>query len=800
MTASPTTATDTVQLFEPPPRRRPFSPGDVVRLLVGLALVVAGWMIAELGQATITGIEEDLVSAVDRLPDGLETAILGSAQLAASLVPLAVLLWLLATRRWRRATMLVLAGALAGLGIVLVDRLVLEPRLADVLASAESRSAILLVDPAWPGSGVIASTTAVVTVAAPWLSRRWKRALWATVGLLVLLRLLAVALPALDIVMALGVGTVVGSLVLLVFGSPTNEPQAEELLVALRSVGFDPAVIERAPPRDSALRYDVVERSGDRLVVKLRTPDEQDADALNRFYRGLRYRASEVRAPFATLKRRIEHEVLVLGLAGQGGVRVARVIRIGTTDRGLVFFVARRLRTRPVESDDLRRPAVLDDLWQQVARLHAAGLAHRRLALESVDIDDVGQIWIRDFDGCETAARERDVARDVAQLLTETAVVVGARPAVERAVAVTGADHVAPSLRMLQPLALPPAARSRAAESPDLLDDLRAEVADATGAPDLELEELQRIKPRTLLIIAASALAFYTLLPQLVNLDETIDAFADADLAWLAASLVASALTYVFAAVALQGAVADDIPFGPTLRAQVASSFAALVGPANLGRFALTGRFLERLGVPRTEAGASVAVNGIAGLIVHVALMLGFFVWAGNSSIGGFSLPESETVLIVVALGLAVVGVLMAIRPVRRTVLVPLWESVREGASSIGRVFASPARVIELFGGSVGITLTYVAVLVCTVEAFGGRLSVAEIGAAYLGAVAIATFAPTPGGLGALESAMIAGLTGFGLPAGPAVSATLTFRLATFWLPILPGWLSFGWMQRNDEL
>ena len=47
---------------------------------------------------------------------------------------------------------------------------------------------------------------------------------------------------------------------------------------------------------------------------------------------------------------------------------------------------------------------------------------------------------------------------------------------------------------------------------------------------------------------------------------------------------------------------------------------------------------------------------------------------------------------------------------------------------------------------------------------------------------------------------MIAGLTGFGLGAGAAVSATLAFRLATFWLPILPGWLAFGWMQRNDEV
>jgi uncharacterized membrane protein YbhN (UPF0104 family) len=43
-------------------------------------------------------------------------------------------------------------------------------------------------------------------------------------------------------------------------------------------------------------------------------------------------------------------------------------------------------------------------------------------------------------------------------------------------------------------------------------------------------------------------------------------------------------------------------------------------------------------------------------------------------------------------------------------------------------------------------------------------------------------------------------VTGFGLPDGVAVSSVLTFRLATFWLPILPGWPALEWMQRNDEV
>jgi glycosyltransferase 2 family protein len=89
---------------------------------------------------------------------------------------------------------------------------------------------------------------------------------------------------------------------------------------------------------------------------------------------------------------------------------------------------------------------------------------------------------------------------------------------------------------------------------------------------------------------------------------------------------------------------------------------------------------------------------------------------------------------------------------------------------------------------------------VFAVEAFGGGIAIAQIGAAYLGAAAIANIAPTPGGIGPLEAAMIAALSGFGLEAGAAISAVLTFRLATFWLPIVPGWFTFMWMERRGEI
>ena len=39
-----------------------------------------------------------------------------------------------------------------------------------------------------------------------------------------------------------------------------------------------------------------------------------------------------------------------------------------------------------------------------------------------------------------------------------------------------------------------------------------------------------------------------------------------------------------------------------------------------------------------------------------------------------------------------------------------------------------------------------------------------------------------------------------GVPNSQAVPAVFLFRLVTFWLPILPGWISYNWLRRIDRL
>ena len=84
----------------------------------------------------------------------------------------------------------------------------------------------------------------------------------------------------------------------------------------------------------------------------------------------------------------------------------------------------------------------------------------------------------------------------------------------------------------------------------------------------------------------------------------------------------------------------------------------------------------------------------------------------------------------------------------------------------------------------------------------GRRRDIALTSAAvvYLTGGAIGSAVPTPGGLGAVEAALAAGLTATGMAAATAVSAVLLFRLLTFWLPVPVGWAAFNYLERRGAI
>jgi uncharacterized protein (TIRG00374 family) len=111
-----------------------------------------------------------------------------------------------------------------------------------------------------------------------------------------------------------------------------------------------------------------------------------------------------------------------------------------------------------------------------------------------------------------------------------------------------------------------------------------------------------------------------------------------------------------------------------------------------------------------------------------------------------------------------------------------------------------PQRVVTGFGAAAALTTAHVAAFVCCVHAVGGTGSTLALAVVYLAASSAGSLVPTPGGVGAVETALIAGLVATGQSAQVATAAALLSRLVTVWAPALPGLLALRSLRHAGAL
>jgi uncharacterized membrane protein YbhN (UPF0104 family) len=241
------------------------------------------------------------------------------------------------------------------------------------------------------------------------------------------------------------------------------------------------------------------------------------------------------------------------------------------------------------------------------------------------------------------------------------------------------------------------------------------------------------------------------------------------------------------------------LPLLSVMTAQLASSFSNRVSPAKVGGMATNVRYLQRKGVPTAVAGTAIGLNAIAGLIMHITLTVLFLLL--SSADGGVELPLPSPSTVGLAAGIlaVVIAVAIALPHTRGIVVKHVLPQLRTGLSSLQLIGRSPTRLLLLFGGSATITLAYLFAMIASLKAFGSTAPLPLVALLFLAGSAVASAAPTPGGLGAAEAALIAALSTIE-EASIVVPAVFLFRLVTFWLPILPGWLALTMLRRSDQL
>lgn len=287
----------------------------------------------------------------------------------------------------------------------------------------------------------------------------------------------------------------------------------------------------------------------------------------------------------------------------------------------------------------------------------------------------------------------------------------------------------------------------------------------------------------SLLLIAA----LLVLVPQADSLGKSFEAIKSADLDLIAFALLLVFATYLAAAFTLISVALKPLAFKRTLIVQLASGFATKLVPAGIGGIALNMRYLLKHQHTGLQAGSVMALNSLLGFAGHVSIIILSLILSSHTlSEIWVALPEwvgNALLALLFVFSLIFIAWVKA----RLVVIKLLFNTL----NVLRTYFLKPAKLLYGFLGASAVTLLFASCLFLCALSLGIYLSPLEVLWTLTIGLFGASITPTPGGIGGAEAALTGGLMATGLSFDEALPVALTYRLISYWLPILPGFLFF---------
>ncbi|MGE2813880.1 lysylphosphatidylglycerol synthase transmembrane domain-containing protein [Mycobacterium heidelbergense] len=780
-------------LLQPLTRRT----NDILRLgatVVFFGIVIAGslitrpqWVALEKSISEIVGVLTPTQSDLVYLAYGIAILVL----------PFAILIGLIAARQWKLLGAYAAAGLLAVLPLSIGGNGIAAPRWHfDLTDRPQTVLAQILDDPRW-----IALLAAVLTVSGPWLPARWRRWWWALLLAFVPIHLFISAIVPARSLLGLAVGWFVGALVVLVVGTPALEVPLDG---AARSLAKRGCVVTRLRVIQPAGQGPLVlsatcqdsDSASDAAIVELYGPHQRSGGALRQLWWKLRLRGSET-APFQTSMRRIvEHRALMAIAIGEVGVANTATIAVAVLDRGWIMYAHRPVQGLPLVECATATPVAA--VWESLKTLQEQQISHGNLRGDEITVRD-GTVFFGGFGNAEYGATEAQLQSDVAQLLVTTSALYDPKSAVAAAIDVFGKAAVLTASRRLTKAAVPKRVRQSIADAGAVISAAKAEVQRQTGADQIQAATITRFSRSQFIQLVLLGALVYVAYPFISTVPTFFHEVRNANWWWAVLGLTVSALTYVGAAAALWASADESVSFWKLSIAQVANTFAATTTPAGVGGLALSTRYLQKGGgLPAVRATTAVALQQSVQVIMHVVLLVLFSTVAGASMDLKHFVPDATVLYLIAGVALGLLGTFLFVPRLRRWLATDLRPKLKEVVGDLVEVARQPKRLGLIVLGCAGTTLGAALALWASVEAFGGGATFVTCTVVTMVGGTLASAAPTPGGVGAVEAALIGGLAAFGVPAAVGVPSVLLYRVLTCWLPVFVGWPVMRWLTANE--
>jgi uncharacterized protein (TIRG00374 family) len=776
-------------LLQPLTRRT----NDILRVVLSaalLAIVITSSLVTRTRWDELEKSISRIVGVLTPTQSDVVYLVYGLAILA---LPFMILIGLILSRQWRLLGPYAAAALIAILALSITGKRLAAPQwhfdLSDRLRTVLDQ---FLDDPRWIGM-----LAAVLTVSGPWLPARWRHWWWTLLLAFIPIHLVVSAIVPARSLLGLTVGWFVGALVVLVSGTPALEVPLDGAVRAMAKRGFAVTALTVVRPAGSGplVLSATTQDPDDAAVVEMYGPHQRSGGALLQAWRILRLRGSETAPLQASMRRAVEHRALMAIAIGELGVANTSTIAVGTLDRGWNLYAHERIRGAPLKECHTSTPVA--EVWESLRKLQDHQISHGDLRDKEITVSN-GAVFFGGFGAAEYGANDNQLQSDIAQLLVTTSALYGADAAVEAAIDVLGKDAVLKASRRLTKTAVPKHIRDSVSDAKAVISRSRAEVMRQTGTEKIKSEAVTRFSRSQLIQLVLLGALVYVAYPFISTVPTFFNALSKANWWWAVLGLAISASTYVGAAAALWASADESVNFWRLAIAQVANTFAATTTPAGVGGLALSTRILQKSGLSTTRATTAVALQQSMQVIMHVLLLIFFSTAAGAGTDLSHFVPKAIMLYLIAGVALGIVGTFLLVPNLRRWLATAVRPKLNEIITDIIKVAREPKRLALIVLGCAGTTLGAALALWTSVEAFGGDVSFVTVTVVTMVGGTLASAAPTPGGVGAVEAALIGGLAAFGVPAAVSVPSVLLYRVITCWLPVFIGWPVMRWLTRND--
>ena len=288
------------------------------------------------------------------------------------------------------------------------------------------------------------------------------------------------------------------------------------------------------------------------------------------------------------------------------------------------------------------------------------------------------------------------------------------------------------------------------------------------------------------------------LIPQRNQVIEGVRSLTEASLNWLLLAGLCFMLTYLATAMAYKMLAKKPISLFKGFLVQIAGSFTNRVIPAGLGGLGLNADFLTKNKHSLVQAGTVVGVNSAVAILNHIALII-IAIFMG--AVGVKQILDFKKIPIV---GLWIIFFLLL------TTIVFVYKSTKmrkkikkisqNVINNLKAYKSSPHKIVFVYIIAGVITLLFVATLYCCAQAVKLEITFIQTFITYTVGVILGAAVLTPGGLGGVEAGMYGAFLIYNNKPSTVFATIIVYRLLTYWLPILPGLLSFILLRRNKQI